>query len=325
MVNITVIGSTVPEVVSYYISKGQTIISSGTITSFTASNIPNGFLLGFEPDLVLPVESGQYLIVYQAGNSSHSEPYVVEDKSTLSDQFTISDFLTVVNPIGEADYVLYQGNETIASGTISNRQTIDLASVKPSMIPLYCVIQNSQGYVDFRVWKINPSIMTVMKDLRSYVDRLNMELRLDALRFADTDYLLWLEAGMNRWNGLPFSTTFDMTHATGAIRDMWLLCSQIQALRTKYLEEGLSSFNYSGAAVQLDFDVTPHIESVIQALETRLQEEGSKIKTQLYNTNQLSGPGTWRGQNKALGTSGMSLGPVAGNRQIIGNYPWFGR
>lgn len=303
-----------PSVVTYNIYLGSKIVSNGTITDFTLSSIPQGFLITFEPDLTRPTASGNYLIVYQYGKATYTEPYVIDENVDVLDTFTISNYVTITNPYVDSVLTLYKGNDVVLTDNVTGSKQIDLSLIEPSVNPLYCVIQSNDHYLDFRVWKINPSIMTVMKDLRTFLDRLNSELRLDTLRFSDTDYLLWMEAGMNRWNGLPYGTTFTMTNATGAIRDMWMLCSQIQALRTRYLEEGLSSFNYSGASVQLDFDVTPHIESVIQALETRLADEGSKIKMQLYNTNQLSGPGLWRGQNKALGTTGISLGPVTNNR-----------
>lgn len=199
----------------------------------------------------------------------------------------------------------------------ANKAVLDLdigAGRSPRLEPCSLLIGGASGYTDHRIFHTNPSILSAARDLRTYVDRLNRRLRLDSLQFADSDYLLWLMLGRDRLNAITPVTAFTMTAATGPIRQYWLMAAQVEALRTRYLEEALTQYDYSGAGVNLTVDITQFLESQAQVLETRL-EQATQMKTIMAMRGLVSGSGRWSLRNKNTGVIGLTLGPVTGHRR----------
>lgn len=290
--------------------------------------VSNGLML-FITYEVEGLPDGQYKVVFLASlskgqYSASDDLYVETPHLEITDKYSIYNIVTIPNSYA-CKWSLFDKNNKISSGETNEADktfSIDLSTVNMRLDPYLLVTEDQLGnYTDQRIFYICPSILGAIKDLRTYIDRLNLKLRLDSLYFSDSDYLFWLMSGRDRFNGLPLYTNFSMTGATGPIRDMWLLCSQISALRVKYLEEGLTSYQYSGAAVSLDIDITPYIEQYVSALESRLAEEGQRLKTQLHNKGQIEGSGEWTMANSNIGTFGMTLGPVCG-KGVFGRRVW---
>ena len=244
-----------------------------------------------------------------------------------SDFFTTTDSISIPTPtdIGTlSNYVVYRDNEEVITRNITNGATdvsVDLSSIDASLNPLLIVFNGEDNnFVDYRLYKITHSILRAQKDLRSYIDRLNRKVRIDSLKFSDTDYLLWMQAGKDRFNSIPLATDFTMTDATGPIRDLWLACSQYHALKVKYLEEGLESFDYSGSAVTLNVDITQYIESTASYLEQRITEEGQRLKANIHRRGLISGAGNWGLKRNVVGAAGRSLSPLALGGRIQGVY-----
>ena len=140
-----------------------------------------------------------------------------------------------------------------------------------------------------RLYVITPSIMGALRDLSTYLNRLNRKARLDELTFTTPDLLTFLSAGADMFNATDHYTTFNFTNAQQAFKQYWLVCSQIIALRTRYLEEGESSFDFSGQAVTLTVDITSYIESQISSLEAWRDANLPGFKRQLHKRGILDG------------------------------------
>ena len=216
---------------------------------------------------------------------------------------------------GDTQWNLFQGNELLASGDgFSAGSTLELDLVQynatTGLTPLLLLLEGSEGYTQHNVWQVTPEILRALGDLRKYMDRLNRDVRLDGLKFEDADYMHWLEMGRDKFNAAVL-TDFTMTAATGPIRSLWLACSQHEALRTRYLEEGLTGFSYNGAAVTLDVDTASVLDSQASNLESQIQDTAQRLKINLAQKGIISGPGTWGLHTRSIGATGRSLSPVS--------------
>lgn len=300
----------VPDKIEYYVYQKDFLIDEGMASVASTENTAIGQSLHLYADydqrITLP---GVYDIVVSAkvgANTYNSNSiYTVSDEPERDTDIIVFD--RKIELEDDCNYTLYKDNEKLCEGSYN---LCIPKYVEPSLEPLYLLNTDGGTYTDRRVFFITPSIIGAVKDMRSYLDRLNRQLRIDSLEHTDADYLLWLKAGMDRLN-LLLTTTFNMTLASGAIRDLWLVASQIQCLRTRYLEEGLTSFNYSGSAVQLDIDVTQYLDTLIGQLETRLDNDATKLRLTLHNRGLTSGSGKYVQQSGFAGASGVSRGPAA--------------
>ena len=282
-------------------------------------------------DLELPDTPGEYSLAFVVG-SMYSYTEIIEVEAgyeSFSDHFSIGASLAV--PVDAAlgsnpGWTLYKGNTELGGGTatgVSVSLNLDTLKLAVSLDPAILVMANSSGdYTDHRVWRINPTILLAMNDLRTYLDRLNVEKRIDNLRFTDADYLLMLLHGRDRFNSIPTPTNFSMINASGVIRNLWLDAARIVALRTRYLEEGLSNYSYSGAGVTLETDVTQYLEQLASTLEQRLQDEGQRVKTYLNSRGAVNGSGQFPTRNRNIGVIGVTLGPLTASRRQLYGRRW---
>ena len=258
-----------------------------------------------------------------------NHPVEVEpDVQPLEDVCSIRDSVTVHPPTELAEngtffgtYQLFEGNRLLSERDFSadgaDALNIDLSDVSESLDPSTLLLEHGNDYADLRVFRVNPSILSALRDLRDFTDRLNREIRMDSLEFSDGDYLNWMRHGRDRFNSIPIPTDIDMTEAEGPIRSMWLACSQLDALRTRYLEEGLTQYDYSGAGSTLTVDVTQFLESQAANLETRINDEGLRLKNDMHNRALVHGPGKWHAGRAVTGATGLSWSPVTGRGHLL--------
>jgi len=321
-------GSNYPTSAPYVVYKNGDIVSNGTTDSLSGRRVNkiHELTLSFDLDDNDLSEGRVFYVEITLFNIKTQLTIQVEDEEQFDDYFTLDD--SIVIPVPEeldavTGYKIYRDNEMLADESHSGGSdvTVDLSNIQPSLDPLLLMFNSATSFVDFRVFKITPSILKAQKDLRSYIDRLNRRVRIDNLKFNDTDYLLWMQAGKDRFNSIPLATDFDMTDATGPIRDLWLVCSQYHALKVKYLEEGLESFDYSGSAITLSVDITQYLDSISSSLESRIQEDGQRLKANIHRRGLISGPGNWSLGRNVVGASGRSLSPLTyGGGRNIGYY-----
>lgn len=164
-----------------------------------------------------------------------------------------------------------------------------------------------------RLFYVTPSIVSALKELNSFLQRLKREVRLEELTFSSTDLLNIMKAAGDKFNGMGLYTSFTFTDAQGAILYWWLMCAQVVALRTRFLEEAEASFNFSGQAVQLEVDITSYIDQLASNLENQIETGLIPFKRQLHKRGILSGPGNAvHYVARTRGASGITTSPVAG-------------
>lgn len=313
----------IPDSVKWNLYKGDLWVDNG-VTSFIGGS-PNsrGIRILARYDFDMPEEHGEYDLefVFDDINFVANEKISIEEAvEELLDEYTIDGELEVeldLDDVGDnPTYTVYQGNTKVVDDRpdASDCLVLDVSHIDPTLDPLQVIVEGTEGYFHFRVFRINPSILLVLNDLRKYIDRLNMNLRIDSLKFTNGDYLFWLQHGRDRFNSIPMATNFTMTEAEGPIRDLWLVCSQVEALRTRYLEEGLTTYSYGGASVTLDVDVTTFLESQASTLETRITDEGQRLKTSLHTRGVRGGSGKWSTKNFVTGAAGRTIG-IASTRR----------
>lgn len=247
---------------------------------------------------------------------THTESYIIESNSFYDDEVIIAfePKLKWLAPF-DGSVRITSGETDLAKGVITFGSQIDLGfgQLKPSMVPYFITLLSNEGeYESRRLYYINPSIGSAMGEIRKFIDRLNMDCRLDSLKLSDGDYLDMLQRGMDHFNGIGLRTDFYMSNAQGPIRHYWLLCAQWWAITTRYLEEGLTSFNYSGAAIQLDIDVTQYLDAYAGKLEAQLGELPA-FKRQLALDSNTGGSGAYGLGKRTPGATGVSWGPVTGS------------
>lgn len=297
-------GNELPDKVHWLaFDEDELLVQQGWSNLAHSQTTPRGHQFTTYVDYDTQLSPGVYTIqfVVEFGTQSHTTEIKYEVE--VPEEYNNTDVITIDRNVSlNGNYKIYSGNLLVASGSELELPAI----VEPRLEPLYAMSTERNVYDDLRIWFVNPSIMNAVKDMRSVLDRLNRQLRLDSLEHTDQDYLLWLQMGRDRLNTL-LNTSFTMTEATGSIRDLWLVASQIYCIRTRYLEEGLTSFSYSGAAVQLDIDVTQYLEAFASQLEDRLSNEAPMLKAKLHNQGTTTGSGAIGNQQASRVASALGI------------------
>jgi hypothetical protein len=137
------------------------------------------------------------------------------------------------------------------------------------------------------------SVLNAIEDCRMQV----MKARSTLLGFDDAIFdtatiVSWLRRGRDYFNGAGgVFTLFDMTDATGPIRELWLRCSELSMLRAQSLAEGEKAFNFQGQAISLDVDKTQYYDKLADALESQLNNDIAPLKKALKLMGISSGTG----------------------------------
>jgi len=311
-VNVLSTLNAVPDQVSFKVYQNTSLFDSGVSNTVGGSFTNTGLTLSIDLPLTL-TDVGDYQIYLEAPGFSHSLTYTVDQQTAIEDYHTITGKITL--PL-TGSYTVYRGSDVITRGTSTGSFDLVLRT-HPSLDPLLLVMEDADGdYTDHNLFYITPQTLASIKELRLYLDRVNREVALDGLEFTQSDYISWLMAGRDRFNGHTLGTDFDMMGATGPIRAQWLICAQVTALRTRYLEEGLASFSYGGASVTLDQDLTQYLESQASTLEQRIEQELPTLKKELNVRGITHGSGKWDIRNHHIGVLGTSGSPVSGNYRL---------
>jgi hypothetical protein len=194
------------------------------------------------------------------------------------------------------------------------------SDLRPSLRPYSIIWSQGSAREISRLFILNPSLLDCLKEMNTFFNRLKRECRLEELSVKPTDMLAMLKSGADMFNGYGLYTDFDFTNAQGAIRHWWLVCSRIATLRTMYLEEALSTFDFSGQAISLSVDITSHLESLASVLESQLESQLVPLKKQLHKRGILSGDGAAVSYvAKTRGAIGLTLSPVSRLGSTVGN------
>lgn len=264
----------------------------------------------------------EYLTIFAPYTSTLGANDVVElELGTASLTATLDTVSTLAN------LTVYKSNTQIYSAIditgISNFEgTFFQHQFVPQMYGLtvtlrpYTVIWDYQGILSVdkemaNLWVVNPSILSACKALHQTLNRLQREYRLPELEFSTSDMMRFLEMGMDRFNSLGIISDISMTMAEGPFRHWWLVCSQIAALRSRYLEEAESTFDFSGQAVSLNVDITSLIDGLVGQLESQVDGQLIPFKMQMGTKGLTVGTGQYSSLNTVFGSVGLSQSAIA--------------
>jgi len=203
-------------------------------------------------------------------------------------------FTQIVNPKRTSAGWYYQG-------------VVNTLSLSPSLSPYilsWKYFNSSTQWSNFRetsrMFVLNATMMNAIEDARRTVNRAKATLFQFADLVFDTQTLIgFLRRGMDTFNGAGgYATTFDMTDATGGVRDFWIGYSEVAMLEAQALAEGEKAFDFQGQAIQLSVDRTQYYNQAADVLRSRLENSVKPYKANLLtkgvsggdgNVNSLSG------------------------------------
>ncbi len=331
--------------------------ATGTATNFSVSAISNasqvvgqcsiavpssipvtvvGTLYQLRFTLVLPAEDNQEFYIY----SQITVLPAVAAAPGAQDQVELVNsnvlmFLTLPVAYSNVTCSIYFNNTTIASALATAAPTSTsegyqysiaitpaLYSMTPSLIPYNVIWQynNGAGTQTFSesasLYIVTPSILVAIKDITTLINKARGHFGYQPV-FNDVEIVAFLRSGADLFNGQYQPTGFDMTNAQGPIRYLWLQCSSVIALRSQYMMEAETVFNFSGSSVSLDVDRTSYYEGLASTLESALSEPLRALKINLTKRGLISGDGSANPlalNFNAIGTIGITATPVSNLR-----------
>lgn len=173
-------------------------------------------------------------------------------------------------------------------------------------------------------WVITPAQSQAVSDVKSMVNKARTTLYGSPdLLFPAATILTWLRRGADMFNGYQgYFSNFTMTNAQGPIREYWLMCAELMALRSQYLAEGEKAFDFQGQAISLNVDRTAYLDAAANQIQQRLADELPNFKTQLINKGNTGGDGSQDPtmlQRGAMGSVGITISPASWS----GRYPYY--
>lgn len=161
-----------------------------------------------------------------------------------------------------------------------------------------------------RLFVINASMSNAIEDVRMFVNKAKATLmNFPDMMFSVETIIGFLRRGMDMFNAAGgVVTTFDMTDATGGVRDYWMGYSEVVMLQAQALAEGEKAFDFQGQSVQLNVDRTQYYTSLADSTLNRLETSVKPYKTSLTSKGVSGGSGNvttaaFRGNKPKLGIS----------------------
>lgn len=195
-----------------------------------------------------------------------------------------------------------------------------VSSVKPNIDPLlqsylmvleYNTFKPEKQRLMNNLWVVTPQMLNCMNALEQSLNKARLENVIPQLEYTQSDLLHYLQRGLNLFNSYsPNLTDFNGTNMQGALFDALILCASYYALGAQLLAEGMLAFDFSGQAVTLNVDRTPHLESALGRVEAQIQDRIPKLKQLLLRHGVAGGNGS-----DALGSS-LGVGLV-----VLSNSP----
>lgn len=130
------------------------------------------------------------------------------------------------------------------------------------------------------LYVVQPIVLKFVSDIRRRIDKGQVWNLNPALRIHDWEIIAHMLFALDRINSLPATiTSWDLNTIVSIRGNTHLIdLTCIEILRAQYLAEGLSAFNFSGQSTQLDSDRTQYIQTMIDQLNTDLEEKIRKFK-----------------------------------------------
>jgi len=256
------------------------------------------------------------------------EVYAVEGSANLVEMFGDTVMISIVLPMqyDNVTFDFYAGNTVISSGVsvpyvsttadgylfqVSFNSSGLAPTYSASMVPyniMWKYWQNASPQNVLRdssnLYLITPSILAASKDVEQVISRAYATTGNPEVAFTTADLLWALRQGMERFNGEHSPTTFTMTNATGAVRQFWMMYSQVAALRAQYLAEGMKAFDFSGQVITLSVDRTQYLDLMATNIETAINDRVNQFKRLLAKRGLTGGAGDVNPNGLAFGAIG---------------------
>ena len=194
------------------------------------------------------------------------------------------------------------------------------ATLNASLVPYMIIWKYWNGSTSIkntesgRLFVVTAAIISAMSDVKTFLNRSKTTFdKLPETALTPQAIMVYLRMGMDAFNMYAYITNFNMTAASGAIREGFLLFSKIKACRSTYISLGGNgyAFEFSGQAISLNVDTPPYWDSIASALEGQL-EPISKFKKQLTSLGVTGGDGNASNLGRRqVGAIALSISPVS--------------
>lgn len=168
-----------------------------------------------------------------------------------------------------------------------------------------------------KLFVVSPMMLAAVDDCRMMVMKARATMvGLPDMIFDTSTIMSWLRRGRDFFNAASgIITFFNMSRATGALREFWLGYSEVAMLQSHYLAEGEKAFDWSGQAISLNRDVTQFYQSLADSKLSRLDNDVKPFKENLIKKGMDGGDG-----DMADGTGRSSVGAVGINVTPVTQY-----
>lgn len=166
------------------------------------------------------------------------------------------------------------------------------------------------------IYVVTPTILNAISDVKAKINKARTTLYGQPdLLFPASTIMTWMRRGRDAFNGAPGGfTSFTMLNAKGAIREYWLLYTELGAIEAQYMAEGEKAFDYSGAAITLNVDRTGYLDNMASKIQTKLDNEIKSFRQNLIIKGNTSGDGSadlTKLRAGAMGAVGITITPAS--------------
>jgi hypothetical protein len=229
------------------------------------------------------------------------------DLFTISGLDTTASFVlpTVVNQTNLA-ISLFSGNTLVQvlSPSLMTSNNVDRTTCVVNLPVLQAKFENylivaqvNLGTVPknytYKLWHTTPSVVSMISLVEDFVNKSRIENTIQELEYTHGDIMSAMLEGLAHFNGIgPQLTSFNGLNMQGAIGNAWFICTCWYLLHAQRLAEGSTAFDFSGQGVSLNVDRTPHLDTLIGAMESRIQDTVIPLKKLLAKAGIVSGDGS---------------------------------
>ena len=142
-------------------------------------------------------------------------------------------------------------------------------------------------------WSITPTMNQQTTEIERMLNKVKLDGAIESLRWKQSDLLLYLARGLNRFNtyGTVY-TNFNGLQMMGTLQYWHTVCAMYEALQAQLKGEGDMNFNFSGQQVTLDVDRTQALEAQLGRVENQISNELSNVKKLLASYGVTGGDGS---------------------------------
>lgn len=213
----------------------------------------------------------------------------------------------------------FTGNAVELAQGFLYQVTIPIQAVPPSVAPYSIVWTYTDSYGNSNnetseLYILTPSITNLMNDIKKVINKARQSVGDPVVTFSPSELASYVRQGADTFNGVGQTTNFNMTNAVGPIRQYWMGLSEVWALKSQTLEEGVRAFQFGGKAISLDVDRSGIYNEMAESIESSVMATLPGFKTLLSKRGLLGGDGNISPTaiaGGAIGSLGIALSPVS--------------